>query len=95
MTVEQSSGGQVVVNVSQQAGSTPSTKARRRERGAVNMRDRRRRLARIAYYTQAATNGIPFTRAYQQALTKIGKGNSNEMHAVYQTAKAKRGNIPS
>ena len=93
VAVDQPGGGKVYVYVNQQVGR--ATSARQRREGALATRDRRRRLGRIAYYTQAATNGIPFTRAYQNAPPEIGKGNSNEMHAVYQTAKAKRGNSSS
>ena len=92
VAVDQPGGGKVYVYVSQNAGR--AARPRRRE-GAIAMRDRRRRLGRIAYYTEAATKGIPFTRAYQNAPEEFGKGNSNEMHAVYQVAKAKKGNSAS
>jgi hypothetical protein len=80
-------GRQIVVNVNQQqAAQLPRPRPKRRE-GAVNMRDRKRRLEREAYYKQAARNGVPFTRAYREA-PEGNKGNTNEVHAIYSAEKA-------
>ena len=87
--VDQPGGNRVIVNVLREhAGKrTPATKKARQ--GARITDDRR--LARIAYYTHAAHDQIPFTRAYQRAPTGLGKGNHNAMHAIYQAAKVKDG----
>ncbi|MEI8165512.1 MAG: hypothetical protein WCG26_04000 [Chloroflexales bacterium] len=75
VTVEQSSGGQVVVNVQQvtQRGAAP----RRRQRGKrVNVKDRRRRLA----YLEAARKGEKFNPTYR----RLG-GHRNTMLTLFKS----------
>jgi hypothetical protein len=79
---------QIVVNVSQQQEAPPSRPRARRRDGAINVQDRRRRIARAAYYQQAARAGVPFSRAYQDAPAG-DKGNRNEMHAIYMAEKSR------
>jgi hypothetical protein len=79
-------GRQVVVNVNQQqAAQLPRPKPKRRE-GAINMRDRKRRLERKAYYEQAAREGVALSRAYQ-ARPPGEKGDYNEASNWYRAEK--------
>lgn len=92
MKLERHDGDTYLINAPHaeaHAAPAPATRPRPRKPrdSAVTVRDRRRRLERIAYYQQAARDNVPFSRAYAQAPAG-NKGNSNEMHAVYQAAKA-------
>lgn len=85
VTVERA-GGDVTVNV-QQVAPTMTRSVKRRE-GAVNVKDRARRLRRKAYYEQAARENVSFTRAYADA-PEGEKGNYNEAGQWYRAEKAK------
>lgn len=61
---------------------------RKRREGAVNVRDRQRRLERKAYYEQAAREGVSLTKAYE-ARPAGEKGDYNEASMWYRAAKAR------
>jgi hypothetical protein len=73
-------GGDVTVNVTQVSAPQPTGRARASVgRGAVQARDRRRRLE----YVRAAQRGEKFDPTYK----RLG-GNRNEMHALFTEHKA-------
>lgn len=85
VTVEREGAGDVNVIVHPPSAPKP---ARKRREGAVNVRDRQRRLERKTYYEQAAREGVSLTKAYE-ARPAGEKGDYNEASMWYRAAKAR------
>ena len=79
-------GGDVNVYVRQEAATVARATRRVRREGAVNVRDRARRLVRKAYYAQAAREGRSLQSAYD-ARSPGDKGDYNEAAHWYREAK--------